>query len=122
MNDTRYADAAIAQLAKKHDRPFLLACGVFHPHMPWYVPQKYIDMFPLDEVAAPAILANDLDDVPPLGEAITRGKAKFVDQVMEHGVHKEGVAPTSRRPPTPTPRWAGCWMPWSRANTATTRS
>ena len=50
MNDSRYADAAIAQLAKKHDRPFLVACGVFHPHMPWYVPQKYFDMFPLDEV------------------------------------------------------------------------
>ena len=29
--------------------------------------------------------------MPPLGEAITKGKAKFVDQVMEHGVHKEGV-------------------------------
>lgn len=91
MNDSKYADAAIEQLAKKHDRPFLVACGVFHPHMPWYVPQKYFDMFPLDEVAIPPILASDLDDVPALGEAITKGKAKFVDQVMEHGVHKEGV-------------------------------
>jgi choline-sulfatase len=91
MNDSKYADAAIEQLAKKHDRPFLVACGVFHPHMPWYVPQKYFDMFPLDEVASPQILANDLNDVPTLGQAITKGKAKFVDQVMEHGVHKEGV-------------------------------
>jgi len=91
MNDTSYADAAIAQLQKQHDRPFLVACGVFHPHMPWYVPQKYFDMFPLDEVTLPPILKNDLDDVPPLGVAITQGKAKFVDQVMEHNVHKEGV-------------------------------
>jgi choline-sulfatase len=91
MNDSKYADAAIAQLARKHDRPFFVACGVFHPHMPWYVPQKYFDMFPLDEVATPPILADDLDDVPPLGVAITKGKAKFVDQVMQHGVHKEGV-------------------------------
>jgi len=91
MNDSKYADAAIAQLAKKHDRPFLVACGLFHPHMPWYVPQKYFDMFPLDEVTLPPIQKNDLDDVPPLGVAITNGKAKFVDQVMEHKVHKEGV-------------------------------
>ena len=27
MNDTKYADAAIAQLKKNHDRPFLIACG-----------------------------------------------------------------------------------------------
>jgi choline-sulfatase len=91
MHDTTYADAAIKQLEKKHDRPFLIACGLFHPHMPWYVPQKYFDMFPLDEVTTPELLKNDLDDVPPLGRAVTDGKSKFVNQVLEHGVHKEGV-------------------------------
>ena len=91
MNDSSYADAAIAQLQKPHDRPFLVACGVFHPHMPWYVPQRYLDMFPLEEVTLPPILKNDLDDVPPLGVAITKGKAKFVDQVIDGGMHKEGV-------------------------------
>ena len=91
MNDTKYADAAIAQLQRAHDRPFFLACGLFHPHMPWYVPQKYFDLFPLNEVELPPLLESDLDDLPPLGQAITKGKAKFVDQVMENGVHKEGV-------------------------------
>ena len=91
MNDTSYADAAIAQIQKKHDRPFLVACGLIHPHMPWYVPQKYFDLFPLDEIAPPSILKNDLDDVPPLGQAFGKGKAKFVDQVMEHGLHKDAV-------------------------------
>lgn len=91
MNDSKYADAAIAQLQKQHDRPFFVACGLFHPHMPWYVPQKYFDLFPLDEVELPPLLESDLDDLPPLGQAITKGKAKFVDQVMESGAHKEGV-------------------------------
>lgn len=91
MNDTKLADAAIRQLGNKHDRPFLIACGLFHPHMPWYVPQEYLDMFPPNEVTLPPILKNDLDDVPQLGVAITSGKAKFVDQVMDGGVHKEGV-------------------------------
>ncbi len=91
MNDTKYADAAIEQLQKKHDKPFFVACGLFPPHMPWYVPKKYFDMFPLDEVKLPPIRKNDLDDVPALGQAITKGKSKFVDQVIEQGVHKQGV-------------------------------
>jgi arylsulfatase A-like enzyme len=91
MRDTMYADAAIQQLQKKHDKPFLIACGLFHPHMPWYVPQKYFNMFPLDEVTTPELMANDLDDVPPLGRAVTDGKSKFVGRVLEYGLHKEGV-------------------------------
>ncbi len=91
MHDTEYADAAIKKLQSKHDRPFFIACGLFHPHMPWYVPQKYFDMFPLTEVTTPKLLANDLNDVPPLGRAVTAGKSRFVDQVLERGLHKQGV-------------------------------
>jgi arylsulfatase A-like enzyme len=90
MNDSKYADAAIRQLGKKHDRPFLIACGLFHPHMPWYVPQKYFDLFPPD-VPLPKILDDDLDDVPPLGRAFTAGKSKFVAQVRKSGQHASGV-------------------------------
>jgi len=91
MHDTMYADAAIEKLQMKHDGPFFIACGLFHPHMPWYVPQKYFDMFPLDEVVTPEIKEDDLDDVPPLGRALTAGKSKFVERVLEHGLHKQGV-------------------------------
>lgn len=91
MNDTSYADAAIKQLQKKHDKPFLIACGLFHPHMPWYVPQKYFDMFPLDEVTVPELLENDLDDVPPLARELTKGKSNFVAAVLKNGLHKQGV-------------------------------
>jgi choline-sulfatase len=91
MNDTKYADAAIRQLRKRHDRPFFIACGLFHPHMPWYVPQKYFDLYPLEGVATPELLSGDLDDVPPLGREVTRGKSHFVEQVLRHGKHREGV-------------------------------
>src|SRR5262245_32002379 len=57
----------IAQLGKKHDRPFFLACGLHKPHMPWNVPQKYYDMFPLDKIILPKVLESDLDDIPPAG-------------------------------------------------------
>ena len=91
MNDSKYASATVEQLRKQHDRPFFIACGLFHPHMPWYVPQKYFDMFPLDEVTTPQLLKNDLADVPPLGRGITKGKSQFVENVLERGFHKQAV-------------------------------
>jgi arylsulfatase A-like enzyme len=59
--------------------------------MPWYVPKKYFDMFALQEVTTPELLENDLDDVPPLGVALTEGKRKYVDAVFGYGLHREGV-------------------------------
>lgn len=91
MNDTQNADAAIAQLHKKHDKPFFIAFGTFNPHMPWYVPKKYFDMFPLDEVQTPELLKNDLEDIPLPGRELTDGKSKFVDAVLKNGLHKEAV-------------------------------
>lgn len=91
MHDTTCADAAIRQLQKKHDRPFFVACGLFHPHMPWYVPKKYFDMFPLDEVTTPEFRKDDLDDVPPLGQELNAKKRKFVEQVLAKGLHKDAV-------------------------------
>jgi arylsulfatase A-like enzyme len=91
MNDTLNANNAIEQLRKKHEKPFFICCGLFNPHMPWYVPKKYFDMFPLDEVTTPALLENDLEDVPPLGRALTERKGRFVDSVLEHGLHQEAV-------------------------------
>lgn len=91
MNDTGNADAAIKQLQKDHVRPFFLACGLFNPHMPWYVPKKYFDMFPLDEVTTPELKDDDLNDVPILGRLLTQGKSKFVDAVLQNGLHKQAV-------------------------------
>ena len=91
MNDTGNVNAAIDRLRQDHDHPFFIACGLFNPHMPWYVPQKYFDMFPMQEVTTPKLLENDLDDVPPFGVALTAGKSRFVDSVLRHGLHKEAV-------------------------------
>ncbi len=70
MNDTSKADQAIAQLKKKHDKPFFIACGLFHPHMPAYAPKKYFDLYPLDSIKLPPTIPNDLADVPEIGKAL----------------------------------------------------
>ena len=91
MNDTLNVNHAIQQLQRKHDKPFFIACGTFNPHMPWYVPQKYFDMFPLNEVTTPKVKADDLEDVPEAAVELTEGKRKYTTAVMEGGLHKEAV-------------------------------
>jgi arylsulfatase A-like enzyme len=91
MNDTGGANKAIAILQKQHDKPFFLAYGSFNPHMPWYVPKKYFDMYPLDQIVLPELKEDDLDDLPPLAKAVSDGIGSFADKVIKSGKHKEAV-------------------------------
>jgi arylsulfatase A-like enzyme len=67
LADWGITDYAIAELGKKHDKPFFLACGLHKPHMPWNVPRKYYDMYPLKDIELPPYTESDLDDIPPAG-------------------------------------------------------
>ena len=67
LADWRITDYAIEQLGKKHDKPFFLACGLHKPHLPWVVPRKYYDLFPLDSIELPPHKKDDLADVPATG-------------------------------------------------------
>jgi hypothetical protein len=40
------------------------AYGISKPHLPWYVPRKYFDLYPLDSVRLPIVKEDDLADVP----------------------------------------------------------
>jgi arylsulfatase A-like enzyme len=63
MSDSQVADWAVGQLkSAPRDQPLFLAVGFFRPHMPWEVPQKYFDLYPLAHVKRPKVLASDLDD------------------------------------------------------------
>ncbi|MEI7729282.1 MAG: sulfatase [Verrucomicrobiota bacterium] len=66
MPDYRFVDYAIAQLKQKHDRPFFIACGLTKPHLPWSVPKKYYEKFPLETIELPPYKEDDLDDLPPI--------------------------------------------------------
>ena len=47
FDDARTAQYGIDFLeGHSGDEPFL-ACGFFRPHMPWYFPKKYLDLYPL---------------------------------------------------------------------------
>jgi arylsulfatase A-like enzyme len=62
QGDGAVVDWAVEQMGKPDDKPLFLAVGLFRPHIPWEVPQKWFDLYPEEDVKLPAILANDLDD------------------------------------------------------------
>ena len=78
------------QLRKKHDKPFFLACGIYRPHLPWYVPKEFYNKFPLDRVQLPKILMNDLEDMPDKARR-TATRGKYHKNVTEAGLWKNAV-------------------------------
>lgn len=53
LGDHKVVDWAIGELKKQHDKPFFLGVGLYKPHIPWFVPKKYFDLYPLDEIVPP---------------------------------------------------------------------
>ena len=74
MGDAQVVTWAERQLARKSSKPRFLAVGIYRPHIPWYVPQKYFDMHPLESIELPKTLDSDLDDLPDAGKAFARKK------------------------------------------------
>lgn len=72
MGDYILADWASGFLTQNHQKPFFLACGFYRPHMPWQVPRKYYDIYPLDEIVLPEVPEDDLDDIPPAGRKVAK--------------------------------------------------
>ena len=72
MSDARVADQVSAWLAREHDRPFFIGCGFVRPHLPWYVPRQYFDLYDEDEIVTPVAPPDDLDDVPAAGRRMAQ--------------------------------------------------
>jgi arylsulfatase A-like enzyme len=73
MADYKIVQTGIEFLKQKHDKPFFLAIGLIKPHLPWYVPKKYFDLYPLSKIVLPKTIAGDLDDVPDFGKKAAAG-------------------------------------------------
>ena len=90
MGDHKVVDWAIGQMNKSHGKPLFLAVGLFRPHLPWYVPKKYFDMYPLEKITLPKVNGDDLDDVPAIGKRMAKPQTDH-KLVTDHGKWKEGV-------------------------------
>lgn len=89
MGDHQVVSWAGRELQRTHGKPLFLGVGIYRPHIPWYAPQKYFDLFPLDDVELPATIADDLDDVP--GSERYANNQRVHKWVVESGNWKSGV-------------------------------
>ncbi len=67
MSDSKAAAWAVDRLQETHAEPFMLMVGFLHPHVPWYVPQSYYDMYDKDNLVMPQYNPDDWDDIPAAG-------------------------------------------------------
>jgi len=72
MVDYQSVSYIVKKLGQPQDKPFFFACGLHKPHMPWSVPKKYYELYPIDNIQLPKVQENDLDDIPPAGIAMAR--------------------------------------------------
>lgn len=94
MGDWKVVTWAIRELERKHDKPFFLGVGIFRPHLPWYVPKKYCDMYPPFEITLPNVKDDDLDDVPPIGKRFAKSGLPGSDHqnVVQYDQWRKAVA------------------------------
>lgn len=85
MADYQIVDWANHQLKSKHEKPFFLAVGTWKPHDPWEVPQKYFDLYPLEDIVLPLHKENDLQD------AFDHGRRWIQEWVVENKQWKKVI-------------------------------
>ena len=90
MPDYKVVSYGLEKLKEKSDSPFFLAIGLVKPHMPFSVPQKWFDMFPLDSIQLPPHREGDLDDVPLAGVTMARPNGDHA-RIVQSGRWKEAV-------------------------------
>jgi arylsulfatase A-like enzyme len=90
MPDYQVASYGIDKMNEQSDKPFFLAVGFVKPHMPFSVPKKYFDMFPLESIQLPPYRADDLDDVPVIGKKYAGAEGDHA-KILESGRWKEAV-------------------------------
>ncbi|MHC4442137.1 MAG: sulfatase [Planctomycetota bacterium] len=73
MTDDEHCDGqnvrqCIDWLANKAygDKPFFMVCGIQRPHVPFWAPKKYFNLYPLERIDLVNDPASDWDDIPEL--------------------------------------------------------
>ncbi|MBK9167557.1 MAG: sulfatase [Bryobacterales bacterium] len=95
-DEDTYGDMAAVRygrefLKREHTKPFFLALGLWHPHIPLFAPQKYFDLYPEDQVRLPEVPADDLDDLPEAGKQLAAFRRHEHERIVAAGKWKEAV-------------------------------
>jgi|GEM_PF-207215 len=71
LSDYANANWAVARLGETHNSPFLLMVGFVQPHVPWYAPQSWFDLYNRNALTVAPYLASDFDDIPQEAEDLS---------------------------------------------------
>ena len=94
MGDGQVTAWSVEQILAPGAGPRFHAVGIYRPHLPWYLPQKYFDMYPLEDIELPSVPESDLDDIPDYMKQDSGGELASMELhrwVLEAGVWREGV-------------------------------
>lgn len=97
--DTENTNKVIEVLKQEHDRPFFISLGILRPHLPWIAPQRFFDLYPLENMELPGgYKASDLSDLPEPAKWMARevpgadiGESNVHDAVLKENVWKEAI-------------------------------
>jgi arylsulfatase A-like enzyme len=89
MGDGQMVAWAEKLLARPPAEPFFLAAGIFRPHLPFYAPRQYFDLYPQDTITLPPLSADDLDDLPEAGKRMAESRRGDYQLVMQSGKYRE---------------------------------
>lgn len=89
--DYGVADWAKKQLQRDFDKPFFMSVGFIKPHLPWYVPKEFFDMYDINKIKEILIKEDDLKDITN-----SNGKQKFepsdeYNWITKHNLGKEAT-------------------------------
>ncbi|TXF87961.1 sulfatase [Neolewinella aurantiaca] len=87
--DWQIANYGAQVLSRQHEKPFFLAVGIFRPHLPWYAPKKYFDLYDPQELRLPDVQPDDLADVGRNGNNYATNKLH--DLMVEKGKWQEAM-------------------------------
>jgi arylsulfatase A-like enzyme len=91
MGDGQMVEWAVNFLSQPRQEPFFLAAGIFRPHLPFYSPRKYFELYPEQEIELPSVKERDLDDLPPAGKQMASSRRGDYELVMREGKQRELV-------------------------------
>jgi arylsulfatase A-like enzyme len=89
--DQKAIDFGLKFLSQPQAKPFFLAVGLWHPHIPMFAPQKYFDMYPPEKVKIPYTPAGDLDDVPKIGQNWAAARREEHNRIVREGKWRDAV-------------------------------
>ncbi|MGY6650265.1 sulfatase [Wenyingzhuangia sp. IMCC45574] len=89
--DYAVADWATKQLDREFDKPFFMSVGFIKPHLPWFVPKEFFDMYDVNEIEDIIVKEGDLEDITNAqGKKLFKPTGEY-KWIKKHNLGKEAT-------------------------------